>query len=110
MLPNFDELMKLAQNDPNKLEILRQSWIEDMISNAPDHCQRRLRGLQFQIDMERQIASHPVSSCIRISQMMHEGFANLREILNQRPTSETSQAQKTAPIAAIIPFPLALVD
>ena len=75
MLPSFDELMKLAQQDPDKLESLRQSWVEDIIESAPEVFQRRLRGLQFQIDMEREKASNPVSSCVKISQMMHEGLS-----------------------------------
>jgi hypothetical protein len=105
MLPSFDELMKLAKRDPAKLETLRQSWVEDVISSAPDHFQRRLRGLQFQIDMERQKASNPVSSCIRISQMMHEGLANLRDALNQQPELESAPSHEPTSIATIIPFP-----
>ncbi len=108
MLPNFDELMKLAQQDPNKLEVLRQSWVEEIINQAPDHFQRRLRGLQFQIDMERQKASNPVSSCVRISQMMHEGLANLHQVITQQPLPEDAE-EKDSP-ADIIPFPLAIAE
>jgi len=108
MLPNFDELMKLALQDPNKLEALRQSWVEDMINKAPEHFQRRLRGLQFQIDMERQKASNPVSSCVRLSQMMHEGLANLQQVITQQSLPEDTVEKQTA--AAIIPFPLAIAE
>ena len=52
-LPSFDELKKLAQSDPEQLEKLRTELIEDTISSAPAQHQRRLRGLQFQVDMER---------------------------------------------------------
>lgn len=108
MLPSFDELMKLAQQDPNKLEIMRQEWIEETISQAPENFQRRLKGLQFQIDMERERANNPVSSCVRISQMMHEGLANLRDVLNK---PESPQPAVIVPVNAdIIPFPLALAE
>ncbi len=108
MLPSFDELMKLAQQDPEQLENLRQSCVDDIIDSAPDHFQRRLRGLQFQIDMEREKASNPVSSCIRISQMMHEGLANLHEVIMQKPLADESAPATEA--ADIIPFPLALAE
>lgn len=107
MLPSFDELMKLAQQDPDKLESLRQSWVEDIIVSAPEVFQRRLRGLQFQIDMEREKASNPVSSCVKISQMMHEGLANLHEVITQKPLPQ--EPIKTE-VADIIPFPLAIAE
>ena len=107
MLPSFDELMKLAQKDPEQLEVLRQSWVEEIISSAPEVFQRRLRGLQFQIDMEREKASNPVSSCIKISQMMHNGLANLHEVITQKTLPEEPKAND---LADIIPFPLALAE
>jgi DNA-directed RNA polymerase len=107
MIPSFDELMKLAQQDPDKLESLRQSWVEDAIEGAPEMFQRRLRGLQFQIDMEREKASNPASSCVKISQMMHEGLANLHEAINQKTVSQKGHQP---PIANIIQFPSALVE
>ena len=109
MLPSFDKLMALALQDPEKLESLRQCWIEDLICSAPKHIQRRLRGLQFQIDIEREKASNPVSSCVRISKMMHDGVANLRAAMLKTPETVTLQADTPNTRAAIIPFPLALV-
>jgi len=108
MLPSFDELMRLASLEPEKLESLRKSWVDNVITNAPENYQRRLRGLQFQIDMERERASNPMSSCIRISQMMHEGLANLREALNQ-PEDENMVEDNPAS-AEVLHFPLALAD
>jgi hypothetical protein len=108
MLPSFDELLKLAQQDPDKLESLRQSCVDDIIDSAPEHFQRRLRGLQFQIDMEREKASNPVSSCIRISQMMHEGLANLHQVITQQPLPE--KAETALEENKVIPFPLAIAE
>ena len=108
MLPSFDELMRLASQEPDKLEALRKSCVDKLITKAPEHYQRRLRGLQFQIDMERERASNPVSSCVRISQMMHEGLANLRDVIN-KAEDETLDQKKSAP-ASVIPFPLSLAE
>lgn len=108
MLPRFDELMRLASQEPEKLENLQKTWVDSVITSAPENFQRRLRGLQFQIDMERERASNPISSCIRISQMMHEGLANLRETLNKRENDTPEESNVTS--AAVLHFPLSLAD
>jgi hypothetical protein len=110
MLPSFDELMNLALHEPEKLETLRQSWVEDTISSAPEYFQRRLRGLQFQIDMEREKASNPVSSCVRISQMMHEGLASLHDAINKPAQDKDLQQEHQGSSASILSFPLAILD
>ncbi|MBS53566.1 MAG: hypothetical protein CMI03_12555 [Oceanospirillaceae bacterium] len=103
-LPSFEELRKLAETNPDKLESLRQTLIEDTIASAPDDIQRRLRGLQFRIDAERQLASNPMSACIRISAMMNERLHSLMEALNT-PTGELP-AGRQQPSASILSFPL----
>lgn len=108
MLPSFDELMRLASQEPDTLEELRKDCVDKLITKAPEQYQRRLRGLQFQIDMERERASNPVSSCVRISQMMHEGLANLRDVIN-KAEDETLNQEKIPP-ASVIPFPLSLAE
>jgi hypothetical protein len=83
-LPSFDELLKLAQNNPGELERLRQQQVNKLIENAPASYRHRLRGIQFQIDAQRSIHNRsPLGSCMKISQMMHESFAELRGWLNQ---------------------------
>ena len=67
MLPSFDELKKLAEENPEELENLRKEMVQKTIDSAPEWQQRRLRGLQFQIDMEREKAKKPVNACIKIS-------------------------------------------
>lgn len=107
-MPPFEDLVHLANNNPEALEDLRHALIEDTIAQAPDHYHRRLRGLQFQIDMERRKATNPMSACIRISQMMHEHLLKLKDALHMDwvdtgiEESMTSQATGTG---AIIPFP-----
>ncbi|HBF07931.1 MAG TPA: DUF3135 domain-containing protein [Gammaproteobacteria bacterium] len=83
--------MRLAKEDPEALERLRQEAIEDLISNAPEQHQRRLRGLQFQVDMERQRAKNPMDSCIKISRLMHDSFSKLRDTLNEAQQTHVAQ-------------------
>lgn len=110
-LPSFDDMLKLAQNNPEQLEQLRQQLVSNLISSAPQAYQRRLRGLQFQIDAERQIASNPMSSCIRISKMMHDCLFELKQVIEpetQKQLSSRATAQQTIsevqPAAQILPF------
>jgi hypothetical protein len=83
ILPDFDVLATMAQTDPAGLEALRQRLCEELIASAPPHMQRRLRGLQFQIDAQRRLAKTPLQACLKISEMMHDSFAELRAALNQ---------------------------
>lgn len=82
--PNFDQLLKLANESPDALERFRQEQVELLINEAAPEQRRRLRGLQFQIDAQRHIyRDSPLASCVKLTQMMHESFAQLRVQLNQ---------------------------
>lgn len=80
-LPEFDDLVKMSKED---LEVLRKEYIEEIINSARTEDQkRRLRGLQFKIDMEREKAKNPMDACIKISKMMHDSFVELRDKLKE---------------------------
>lgn len=103
-LPEFDLLAKLAKNNPEEFEKLRETLIEDVINSARTSSQRRLRGLQFQIDMARKKAKTPLAACICISGMMHESFAELRLHLNDPFGAISDSSQKTSTVAKVLPF------
>ncbi len=90
-LPDFDQLVKLAQEDPEALEALRKNLCEALIQQAPKSYHQRLRGLQFKIDMERRRAKTPMAACIKLSSLMQDSFYKLRMALN-----EVSSQQATA--------------
>lgn len=104
--PDSDTLLELAKNDPEGLERIRQEACEDLISEAPRRLQRRLRGLQFQIDMERRRSKTPLDACIRISEMMHDSVWSLRTALNNSSVQNDSltQPDKDLTPAQVIPF------
>ncbi len=104
----FDELLELAQSDPEALERYRQQQIEETLSEAPEYIRARLQGLQFQIDAQRRLHHNPMGSCIKLSQMMQESFQQLQEMLDRLTDSHvlnnleaTEQPQKSA---KILPF------
>lgn len=103
VLPDFDDLVELASTDPDRLENLRRLLIEDLIDHAPDNQRQRLKGLQFTIDMERRRAKNPVQCCVRMSQMMYDRVADLRESLlelNAQPVPYRPEQ------GTVVPFPV----
>lgn len=79
-LPSFDIMMELAQKNPDALETLRKSMMEDIInSSTTSDSKRRLEGLQFTIDMNRRKAKNPLQCCIKISQLMWDSALTLSE-------------------------------
>lgn len=78
---DFDEWASLNQEDPEAFEKRRIEWCQQLINNAPSSCQRRLNGLFFQINMEKQRSSNAMDSCLRLSKLMWEKFHELRDEL-----------------------------
>ena len=104
-MPPFEELMHLAKTNPDALEDLRHALVEETIMQAPEHYHRKLRGLQFQIDMERRRATNPMSACIRISKMMHEHLIKLKETLEMDWVEEDIVEERATGTGSVIPFP-----
>ncbi|NPB09461.1 MAG: DUF3135 domain-containing protein, partial [Thermodesulfobacteria bacterium] len=68
----FEELSRLAQEDPEAFEARRRALIEETISQAPEERQDRLRRFQWRIDMERKRAKTPLGACIKLNDMLME--------------------------------------
>lgn len=103
---DFSEWKELARNDPKEFERRRVAMIEGVIASAPQDVQRRLRGIQFQADMECKKASNPLSATIRLSRMMWESFAELREALNKLTSPGAGQPPPAQPRPASNIVPL----
>lgn len=107
VLPEFDQLREMAQKDPEGLERLRVQLCDQLIQSAPEAYRRKLRGLQFRVDMERRRAKTPMAACIAISGMMHDSFDRLRQVLNEavsNASSSTSSQADSATAAKVLPF------
>lgn len=116
--PNFEELLNLAKDNPELFEAKRREYIELFFTTVPSEKQRRLRGLQWQIDQARHLARTPMASCLNIMNMMrdslhrlnneHRGLLSLttpKRSLNQAPTAYSTATPKNAHKGEIIPFP-----
>lgn len=100
-LPSVDALIALAKKDPAALERLRQQQVEELIASAPEDMQRRLRGLQFEIDSRRALHKNPMGACVALSKMMLDSMTRLNEALHGMNAPD---APATQPSAAVIPF------
>ena len=102
-LPQFDVLLDMARNDPQRLEQLRRDLTRKVIDGARSDTQRkRLEGLQFQVDLELQRAGTPLAGAIRISEMMTRSLADLHRSL-VTPFAE-APAMAPPPTATVLPF------
>lgn len=81
--PSFDELQALARLDPEAFENWRTREIERIIQATPPHLRRRLQGMQFQIDAQRQLHPNPLGACVKISAMMHSAANELSHLLSE---------------------------
>lgn len=107
---NFEYWLLLASTNPQKFEQLRKDKISAAIENATGfQRQRRLRGLQWRIDIIReQHKDSAMAACLAISNLMWETFEQLAELLQaQAKNGLTPVPVKIHKFKAnIIPFPL----
>jgi hypothetical protein len=107
---DFDEWSSLAKTDPSAFEARRQALIEEFLRQFPPPDQRRLRGLQFRIDMERRRARTPMAACLRLSSMMWDsllgshGLKQALEALLDLPQPSPANVALPTGDAQVIPF------
>lgn len=69
---DFDYWADLASSDPERFEAEKLSAINSLISSSPRRMQKRLRGLQWRIDMEIRRGKNSLDGCLRVHRMMIE--------------------------------------
>ena len=103
---SFDQWARLARHDPHAFEAARHQVVQSLIESAPPAQQRRLAGLQWQVDIARARANNPLAACLEISSMMWEavlGEAGLVDGLDQL-TGTRPQRDKPTRQAVVLPF------
>lgn len=100
----FDQLMELAQSDPQALEHYRQQQVAAVINGAPQYLRSRLEGLQFQIDAQRTLHSSPIGACLKLSQMMQDSFHQLQDLLGGVADGKPITTQEPPKSAKVLPF------
>ncbi|MFQ5469841.1 MAG: DUF3135 domain-containing protein [Gammaproteobacteria bacterium] len=98
---DFDGWKDLAKNDPEAFEAKRKRVIESFISRHSDERQKRLRGLQWRIDIERNKYKHPLMSSQKIFNMMWDsvyGEGGLQEALKGLHNGQRKQEKVSAEV------------
>ncbi|MCG9700590.1 DUF3135 domain-containing protein [Vibrio natriegens] len=89
-LPSFDELMKMAQDDPEAFEQFRQDKAREMIEGAPESMQPRLWAQQSHIDRVINNCKNPNHVNVVLMNELQKQVMKFREALQG-----TSQPEKT---------------
>jgi len=100
VLPSFETLLNMAQQDPEALERLREQHVTAAINSAPEAYRQRLAGLQFQIDGVRRTSKSPMASCMNISKMMHDSLQTLKTFIDESDTPIEASPMEAAKVLA----------
>ncbi|QSR35748.1 hypothetical protein CFI10_12200 [Marinobacterium iners] len=87
-LPSFDELARLAADDPAALEALRQDLVAQHIASRPEAKHQKLERLQFRINGVLRRAGNPLHACVLLNQLMLDSTANLLNEMRLLPHTE----------------------
>ena len=105
-LPEFDVLVDMARNNPQRLKNLRRELPQGIIASATTEQKRkRLEVLQFRVEFERQRARSPLAATVKLLQMMAQSLAELHRSMVTPLENNDSDVSKTQ--AQVLDFPLA---
>ena len=101
---DFDQLSALATDNPEAFERYREKLYQQAIDKAPTELQRRLKGMQFKINMAREYSKNSLSSCMKLSNMMQESLAELSRAIANPQEYLRKQDNSRLDSAEIIPL------
>jgi hypothetical protein len=79
---NFDELMQLAEKNPQEFDAFSQQLIEQVIDSVPQDRQLNMLRYQWRIDQEKRRHDNSMGCCIKLSAMMSERMIEMRKQLD----------------------------
>jgi TolA-binding protein len=98
-LPPFDELVELAQANPQAFTILKKEICEEAICAASDKMQDRLWALQSHIDRVIETSKNANHINVRLMKEL------TKQVIRFQDTLESSAAPQNRPSATILQFP-----
>lgn len=102
-LPSTDELARMAAEEPEKLEELRDAMNRELIESAPERLRPKLEGILFRVDGERRRHTNPLARAMAINDLMMRQFLELNALLN--PPSYDGRAPEAPINAKVFKFP-----
>jgi hypothetical protein len=94
---DFDQWMKLAEQDPEAFEKKRRDITQATIKQAPMKMHQRLNGMQWRIDNEIKLAANPMDGCLKVYRMMMDSVyepGGLLEALTMTDNVDKSDTNK----------------
>ncbi|MBC7001845.1 DUF3135 domain-containing protein [Photobacterium sp. BZF1] len=92
-LPPFDELKAMAENEPEKLDALRLSMSEEIISNASAEMQPRLRAQMSHINQVIAKGKNPNHTNMMLMAELQQQLKRFAQALNAPETLTEHQAE-----------------
>jgi hypothetical protein len=93
-LPAFEELVELADKDPEAFDAFRQQTCRQYIQSTAGRQQHRLLAIQNRVEMTLRRAKTPLEGIISISNMMYDSLGKLDNKLQEiQRTSENRPFQ-----------------
>ena len=87
-LPSFDELMKMAQDDPEAFERFRQDKAREMIEGASENMQPRLWAQQSHIDRVINNCKNPNHTNVVLMNELQKQLMKFRDTLQGNTPAE----------------------
>lgn len=88
-LPSFDVMKIMAQNEPEALEKLRTSLVQEIISSArTPEARKRLEGLEFVMQMKKRRARNSLQRCLIIYELMWDSAIEMAETTRRYELTE----------------------
>lgn len=108
---SFEQLAKIAQDDPAQFEKIREEIIQseiERISNGVEEKKNQMERIQFRVDMACRKVKSPLVRCEIVTKMMYEKFFHLNDLLQNfsgaNPSSRTSSTEQSHSKASILSF------
>ena len=76
-LPEFEQLVTLAERDPEAFEKFRQNACQQFIATVPSSHRQRLTAVQHRVETELSRAKTPLAGLLKVSCMMHDSLYEL---------------------------------
>lgn len=80
-LPSFDEMVKLAKENPEELESIRKQMVDDVIESVDPEKRDGLRKIQSKINLIARGSKTPLDGATKIFNEMFESFKELDKYL-----------------------------
>ncbi|MBY5991833.1 DUF3135 domain-containing protein [Ferrimonas balearica] len=96
-LPDFDQLLHLAQSDPDALDRLKRELVADALAQARPEHRPQLEALQSHVDRTLAHSKNPYHGLVQVMGMMQDKLYRLALALND-PAELTRHQAKVLPL------------